>query len=199
MIDAQLTAIAGLAQDFDIRLIIPFLTRLEEFEYWLAWIRQALPDTVPVGAMAETPASVLDISLLLERADFVAIGCNDLMQSLYAADRDQAELRHYLDPYAPVLFRLFLQMSEQAGGEMHRVQLCGVLPQIQGVLPVLLGLGYRDFSVDAPFIPYLADTVRRCTQEDCRSLAERICAARTTEEVLEVLALPKDRHPPFLY
>lgn len=198
VVDTQLGALSELAQDFDLRLLIPFIVRMEEFEYWLDQVRQQLPDAIPVGAMAETPASVLDIAGLLEQADFVAIGCNDLMQGLFAADRDKAELFHYLDPYAPFLYRLFRQMAEQSGEDLHRVRLCGVLSQIQGVLPVLLGLGYRSFSVDAPFIPYLADIVETTTRADCEALAVQVCGASTTREMLEILQLPLDRHPPFL-
>jgi phosphoenolpyruvate-protein kinase (PTS system EI component) len=177
VVEAQLTALADLSNEFPLRVLVPFLVRIEEYEYWLAFIRQRIPDHVPVGAMAETPASLLDVGPLVESADFVAIGCNDLMQGLYAADRDRADLRHYLDPYAPVLFRLFRQVAVQAGEHLHRIQLCGLLPQIQGVFPVLLGLGYRTFSVDTPFIP---------------------CSARTTLEVLKTLGQPGERHVPFL-
>jgi len=198
VIDAQLAALSELSNDFSLRLLIPFLVRVEEYEYWLARIQQLFPGHVPMGAMAETPVSVLDIACLLESADFVAIGCNDLMQGLYAADRDQSELRHYLDPYAPVLFRLFRQVAEQSAEQIQNIQLCGVLAQIKGVLPVLLGLGYRTFSVDAPFIPYLENIVASSTRADCETLAAQVCAARTTEEVLEILQLPTDRHSPFL-
>ena len=199
VIDAQLAAFLDLSNDYNLRLLIPFLTRVEEYEYWLEQIRQQLPDHVPVGAMAETPASVLDIARLLESADFVAIGCNDLMQGLYAADRDQPELRHYLDPYAPVLFRLFRQVAEQSAELIQNIQLCGLLAQIKGVLPVLLGLGYRNFSVDAPFIPYLENIVAGTTRADCETLAAQVCAARTSKEVLDILQLPTGRHSPFLF
>jgi len=198
VIEAQLAALAELSEEFSLRVIVPFVVRLEEFAYWLDRVRAQLPAKVPVGAMAETPASVLDCHNLLSCADFVAIGCNDLMQSVFAADRDVAELRHYLDPYAPVLYRLFRQVAEQAGELLESVQLCGLLPQIQGVLPVLLGLGYRSFSVDAPFIPHLAAVASRLSQAECEALARRVCDARTTQEVLQILHLPGDRHPPFL-
>jgi phosphoenolpyruvate-protein kinase (PTS system EI component) len=197
VIEAQLDALADLSNDFSIRVLIPFLTRLEEYDYWLSLVRKRLPG-LPVGAMAETPAIVLDIGHLLDHADFVAIGCNDLMQSLYAADRDRPELHHYLDPYAPVLFRFFKQVAEQSAEHLELIQLCGVLAQLQGVLPVLLGLGYRTFSVDASFIPYLANIVVNTTRAECETLAEQVCAASSTKEVLEILGLPTDRHPPFL-
>ncbi|TNF97995.1 MAG: phosphoenolpyruvate-protein phosphotransferase, partial [Gammaproteobacteria bacterium] len=196
VIDAQLDALANLSSDYSVRVLVPFITRLEEYDYWSSLVRKRIPN-VSMGAMAETPASVLDIAHLLEQADFVSIGCNDLMQSLYAADRDRSELRYYLDPYAPVLFRLFKQVAEQSAQHLDQVQLCGVLPQIRGVLPVLLGLGYRSFSVDAPFIPYLANTVANTTHDECKALAEQVCATRTTQQVLEILQLPTDSHPPF--
>lgn len=199
VIEAQLAALSELSKTYSLRVIVPFIVRLEEFEYWLAWVREQLPDTISVGAMAETPASVLDIHHLSEVADFIAIGCNDLMQSVFAADRDIAELRHYLDPYAPVLYRLFRQIAEQAGDHLADVQLCGLLPQLQGVLPVLLGLGYRCYSVDAPFIPHLASVASELSQAECEDLAAHVCDAHTTQEVLEVLQLHDDRHPPFLF
>ena len=197
VIEAQLDGLADLSNDFSLRVLIPFLTRLEEYDYWLSLIRKRLPG-LPVGAMAETPAIVLDIAHLLDHADFVAIGCNDLMQSLYAADRDRPELHSYLDPYAPVLFRFFKQVAEQSGEQLEHIQLCGVLPQIQGVLRVLLGLGYRTFSVDASFIPHLANIVVNTSCAECDALAEQVCAASTTKEVLEILGLPTNRPPPYI-
>jgi phosphoenolpyruvate-protein kinase (PTS system EI component) len=198
VIEAQLEVLAELTITFSIRVLLPFLVRLEEYDYWLHLIRPRLPATVPIGAMAETPAMVLDIGHLLDHADFVAIGCNDLMQSVFAADRDQPELRHYLDPYAPLLYRLFSQVAEQAGERLNQVHLCGVLAQMQGVLPVLLGLGYRNFSVDAPFIPYLARRISTISKTDCEILASQVVAANTTQQVLELLQLATDRHAPFL-
>ena len=198
VVQAQVLALAMLADEFPLRVLLPYLVRLEEFDYWLQVVRRWLPGTVAVGAMAETLAMVLDIEHVLADADFVAIGCNDLMQNIYMADRDQANLRDYLDPYAPVLFRLFRQVAEAAGEQIDRVLLCGVLPQIQGVMPVMLGLGYRHFSVDAPFIPHLANAISTLTATECRALSRQVCDARETIEVVEILQVATDRHAPFI-
>lgn len=199
VIEAQVEALAELSNEYPLRVLVPFLVRLEEFDYWRDVIRKHLPADVPIGAMAETPAMALDIANVLHDADFVAIGCNDLMQSIYVADRDQSDLRHYLDPYAPMLFRLFRQIAEEAGDQLNRIQLCGVLSQIQGVLPVLLGMGYRTFSVDVPFIPHLASRVSTLTGPECNALARQVCDAKKTADVLEVLQLSTNRHAPFCY
>ena len=198
IIAAQLEVLAELSDTFSIRVLLPYLARVEEYDYWLHLIRPRLPAAVAIGAMAETPAMVLDIGHLVTHADFVGIGCNDLMQSLFAADRDQPELRHYLDPYAPLLYRLFSQVAEQAGEDLNQVYLCGVLPQMPGVLPVLLGLGYRNFSVDAPFISHLAKRISTISKVDCEKLASQVVAADISQQVLKLLQLATDRHAPFL-
>ncbi|KPJ93724.1 MAG: phosphoenolpyruvate-protein phosphotransferase, partial [Gammaproteobacteria bacterium SG8_15] len=172
-----------------IRLLIPYLVRLEELRYWRGWIEEKLSRTVEIGAMAETPASVLDIRNWFDDADFVAIGCNDLMQCLFAADRDRPELRNYLDPYAPLLHRLLDDTAQAVGENINKVQLCGVLSQLPGILPLLLGLGYRTFSVDAHIIPYLAKTVTDTNLQDAENMATAVCAAKETREVLEILQI----------
>lgn len=198
VVKAQLEAINRLANDFNMRVLIPYLVRHEELNNWLELIRKEIPQTVPIGAMAETPASVLDIKALLESADFVAIGCNDLMQCLFAADRDRAELRYYLDPYAPLLFNFFKQIADAASVNLENVQLCGILSQLQGVMPVLMGLGYRVFSVDAQFIPYLARIVSTTVIVEAETLASEICTASSTQQVLEILRLPTNRDVPYI-
>jgi phosphoenolpyruvate-protein kinase (PTS system EI component) len=192
---AQLAAVADLDENFALRLLIPYLTRLEELHYWLDTLDRHLSRSLPTGAMIETPAAALDIDNWLAVSDFVAVGCNDLMQCLFAADRDRADTGNYLDPCAPLLFRFFRQMAEAAAGDLQRVQLCGLLPQLPGVLPVLLGLGFRSFSVDAALLPYLAQTLQEQTISGMQALANAVCAARTSAEVTAINCCAR---PPFL-
>ena len=184
---AQLQALAQLPADYDLRLLIPYLSRYEELLHWRGRIRHQLGRALPVGAMIETPSGALDIGLWLDAVDFVAVGCNDLMQCIFAADRDQPALRNYLDPYAPLLYRLFAQMAKAIDGRMHRVQLCGLLPQLQGVLPALLGLGYQAFSVEATLIPHLSRVIRRTEIDAAASLVHSVCAANTSGQVKQLL------------
>ena len=198
VLHAQLAALDSLDPSCDIRLLIPYLVRLEELQYWSGYVRRRLSRPLSLGAMVETPAGALDLVNWLDSVDFVALGCNDLMQCLFAADRDRAELRHYLDPYAPLLFRFFHQLAEAAATRLERVQLCGLLSQLPGVLPVLLGLGYRAFSVDVSLIPYLARSVETTSIEAARVLAQQVCAARTSREVADLLGVPAQAGQPFL-
>ena len=198
VLHAQLAALDSLDPHCDIRLLIPYLVRLEELEYWSDYLRRRLSRRLALGAMVETPAGALDLVNWFDSADFVALGCNDLMQCLFAADRDRAELRHYLDPYAPLLFRFSRQVAQAAAERLERVQLCGLLSQLPGVLPVLLGLGYRAFSVDVSLIPHLARSVESTSMSAARALAEQVCAARESRQVMALLGVPEQGEWPFL-
>ena len=185
---AQLAAIDALADAFDLRVLLPYVSDRDELLRWHAEVRECMDHTVPVGAMAETPAACLQIGSWLEVADFVSIGCNDLMQCLFGADRDRPELRPYLDPHAPPLFRFLQQVAADAQGQLARVQLCGVLPQLPGILPVLLGLGFRVFSVEPAMLPFLWQRIANTSIDNARTLADKVCAAQDAGAVRELLA-----------
>jgi phosphoenolpyruvate-protein kinase (PTS system EI component) len=122
-----------------------------------------------------------------EVADFVSIGCNDLMQCLFAADRDLAEVGRYLDPYSPELFRFLNLASETAGDNIDSVQLCGLLPQLPAVLPVLLGMGFRAFSVTPVMVPHLAKIAGEVSLSLAEDLARQVCMAKNTAQVRGLL------------
>lgn len=188
-IEAQLQAVASLASHWPLAVLLPFVTLPEEGARWRDWVTQRLPPSMPVGAMAETPAAVLAIDGLLREMDFVGIGCNDLLQGLFETDRDLPEVRSLLDPYAPSVYRLLHLAAEAAGAHRARVQLCGLLSQLPGVLPVLIGLGYRVFSVEPLLLPWLDQHVRGVDTAWAKALATRVCEAANGTEVRERMGL----------
>lgn len=191
---AEIAAAAGLAAQHPLRLLIPYLTTPEEFDHWRAEIETRLAAAaaapLPVGAMVETPALALMLDRLLERADFASVGLSDLMQCLFAADRDLPDLGDYLDPYAPALYRFLRGMAAAAGDHLDRVQLCGVLPWMPGVLPVLLGLGFRAFAVNPRLIPELARRTALISIPTAADLAAAVCSAGDAATVRALLLPP---------
>jgi phosphoenolpyruvate-protein kinase (PTS system EI component) len=183
----QLTALAKLSEHYPIEVLIPFIGRRDELIRWIEFVRRDLPGSVPVGAMAETPAAVLDLANWGDLVDFFSIGTNDLIQYYFGADRDEPTLSNMLDPYDPALFRLLQQVVDFAGEYRDGIRLCGVLPRLSGVLPVLVGLGFRHFSVDPIWIPYLAQALYSQSLSDVKALARRACLCRDSKEVGKTL------------
>jgi phosphoenolpyruvate-protein kinase (PTS system EI component) len=184
---AQLNAIDQLSDRFDIRVLIPYLGSLAELCEWCERIRDQLHRPLPIGAMAETPATALQVAEWLQQVDFVALGCNDLMQCLFGADRSRTELSPYLDPYAPALYRFLRLVAESVPEQRDRLQLCGVLPQLPGILPLLLGLGFRVFSVEASSLDYLRRTIAGTSLAQARELVSRVCRAHDSAQVRALL------------
>ncbi|MET0118970.1 MAG: putative PEP-binding protein [Sedimenticola sp.] len=185
VVSAQLDGLARSTATQRVKLLVPYITTLEEMRQLKEWIGSRLD--LPIGAMIETPAAALDIAGHLEIADFAALGTNDLMQCLFAADRDDPALQHYLDPYSPMLYRFLAQIAGEAGEKLPLLQVCGLLSHLPGVLPVMMGLGFRNFSVGAPYIPYLAMTVRATNTSEACALAEDVCRLKERSAVRALL------------
>ncbi len=185
VLQAQLQALCCLAERYDLRVLVPNVANAGEAQRLRAEIARFLPAHLPIGMMAETPAAALGLATW--PADFLALGCNDLMQCLFGADRDDPRLSSYLDPYAPVLYRFLRVVAERAGARCGTIQVCGLLPQIPGMLPLLLGLGFRLFSVEPMIIPYLARAVSGTRTDRAATLAARVTEAASSAEVRRLL------------
>jgi phosphoenolpyruvate-protein kinase (PTS system EI component) len=190
VVDAQLQALGPLSRRFKFDILVPNVDSVEQFQQQRASINAVLSDPgVSVGAMLETAAAALAVDRFLAAADLVGFGLNDIMQSMFGADRDLPAVRAHLDPYAPALYRFLHLIADLAGTGVNRTQLCGILPQLPGVLPVLLGLGFRTFSVDVAHAPYLARTVATRSSVKDRDLADAVCAAASSHAVADVLGV----------
>jgi phosphoenolpyruvate-protein kinase (PTS system EI component) len=189
LMQAEVDALGRIASGLDLSILVPFVTDVLELRRWREVILERLPAPMPVGAMAETPAAVLALPDLLEEGGFAGIGCNDLLQCLFAADRDLPAVAGLVDPYAPAVFRFLSLAADAASGMLDRVQICGLLPQLPGVLPVLIGLGFRAFSVEPLLIPRLARKLGGVDIAQTQSLARAVCAAGEPRTVRRLLGL----------
>lgn len=92
-----------------------------------------------------------------------------------AALGEEDLLAQLLQQGQPHLFRKQSDLLRHGGlGDM---QLCELLPRIDGILLLLLGLGYSAFSVESTLIPSLAASVHRTDAFAAAALAATVCAA----------------------
>lgn len=197
LVSAQAAALANVSRDHPLRVLVPYVASPEEFRHWRNRLRAWLPDRVPIGPMVETPAAALAMPEWQGTADFVSVGCNDLMQCLFGADRDIPDVAGYLDPYAPTLLRFFDLIARAAGDEgMARLQLCGLLMQMPGVLPLLLGLGFRRFSMAPRLIPAMSRVLARTRLAEAEQLAATVLAAGDSGSVRDLLGMSPESRPP---
>ncbi|HID49678.1 MAG TPA: hypothetical protein EYP40_08750 [Chromatiales bacterium] len=192
VVQAQLQALAGLPSRRGLGVIWPAGDTLAGYQAGGAQQLANLPDRLVRGVMIETVMEALAIDRWLQAVDFVALGGNDLLQGLCGAERDEPRFRHILDPCQPALFRFYREVARQAGTALERVQLCGLLPQVEGLLPVLIGLGYRNFSVEPAMIPLMAQRLQSLALPACHQLATDVCRAPDRGVVRRLLGLEPD-------
>jgi phosphoenolpyruvate-protein phosphotransferase (PTS system enzyme I) len=132
------------------------------------------------GAMVEIPAAALRAADLLEHADFLSIGTNDLAQYTLAADRMAGDLADLLDPWQPALLDLIRMTAEAGLAAGKSVGVCGEAAAAPALAPVLVGLGITSLSMSASAVADVRDALAAVTLAECRELARKALAGQRT-------------------
>ena len=130
------------------------------------------------GVMVEIPAAALRAADLLEHADFLSIGTNDLAQYTLAADRMAGELADLLDPWQPALLDLIRMTAEAGSAAGKSVGVCGEAAASPTLAPVLVGLGVTSLSMSASAVADVRDALAALTLAECREMAGNALAGR---------------------
>jgi len=194
---AQLRALLRAAAHGSLRIMFPFVTGVEELRAARTAVAQAanalrtrglgVPD-VPIGIMIEVPSAALTIDLLAGEADFVSIGTNDLIQYTLAVDRTDDRVSRMYEPLHPAILRVLRQVAKGAGRRGVPVSVCGEMAADPVLVPLLTGLGLREFSMTPAAIPVAKQVVRGIRLSDTVRLASRALKAATAADVEKVLA-----------
>jgi phosphotransferase system enzyme I (PtsI) len=163
LLTTQLRALLRLSQDFDLRILVPMVTLLEDFQrvqqlFYMTADKLVARKLPPLGAMVETPAAALCAEELANAADFLSIGTNDLTQYTMVADREEPSVDgYYLEDH--VAIQRLICMVMLAAGPLP-VTLCGELANRTDKLSMLLQTGLRSLSVAPPLIPTVKAAIR---------------------------------------
>jgi phosphotransferase system enzyme I (PtsI) len=190
----QIRAILRAAAHARVKLMIPLVTSVEEVEQTRDLVEKEARSlrragaeaaaSVPLGVMVETPAAAVLVDRLVEVADFLSVGSNDLTQYTLAVDRSNARLASRFDPHHPAVLRLLRDVAAVGAAAGREVSLCGEMASDPVSAFLLLGLGYRVLSVAAPSLPLVKWLVRDVAAGDAAAAAQAALAARTSGEGL---------------
>lgn len=158
----QLRALIHAAAGRELRLMFPMIADISEFraarnlldlELARAGRRgDALPSAVKVGTMLEVPSLMFQLPVLLEEADFLSVGSNDLMQFLFARDRGNPRLADRYDELSPAFLQALKWVVDQCDQANVPVSLCGEMAGRPLPAMALIGLGFRTLSMNVTMI-----------------------------------------------
>lgn len=191
----QLAAILMASSHGACSIMFPMVSDIEEVRTIRAIItevqeeldRDGLPydRAIRLGIMIELPAAVQIADILIREVDFFSIGTNDLIQYTLAADRNNPKVKKYFDPYHPAVLCSIKRVVDAAQKAGKGVSLCGEMAAEPMNALLLLGMGITEFSLSAPAIPVVKQTLCKASAGQARKIAQ---AALTMESGAAVRA-----------
>jgi phosphotransferase system enzyme I (PtsP) len=191
----QVEAILMASVHGPVRMLLPMVTNLEELSCCRSMIQECTDrlvaegwsiTNVPLGVMIEVPAAIAIAEHFAKEADFFALGTNDLIQYLLAADRGNANVREYYDPFHPAVLDAIAKLVAVARARDRELCICGEMASDPACLALLVGLGLREFSVAAPTIPKLKEQLAGLRLETLENLSKQALELGAGREIREL-------------
>ncbi|KVE97859.1 phosphoenolpyruvate--protein phosphotransferase [Burkholderia vietnamiensis] len=188
LLDDQLQGLLAVKPFGAVRILLPMVTDTGELVRLRARIdefarAQGRTEPIEVGVMIEVPSAALLADQLARHADFLSIGTNDLTQYTLAMDRCQADLAAQSDGLHPAVLRLIDIAVRGAAKHGKWVGVCGALGGDPLAVPILVGLGVTELSVDPVAVPGIKARVRRLDYQLCRQRAQDLLALDSAQAV----------------
>lgn len=176
-----------------VKMLFPMISGVEEIRACKAVVEEACQNLrkegvpfvadVPLGMMVEVPAAVQLADWLAREVDFFALGTNDLIQYLLAADRNNPLVNRYYDPLHPAVLQVLHNVARIAQKQGKGLCLCGEMANDPLNLLALIGMGIREFSMAAPFIPRMKMMLSRISSLEAEKMGKRILKMGESSEI----------------
>ena len=140
-----------------------------------------------IGTMIEIPRAIIISDLLGKECDFFSIGTNDLIQYTVAVERGNEKISNLYSKYHPAVIRLIKSSIDGAHKAGIFCGMCGEAASDELLIPLLVGLGLDEFSMNPNKILNSRKIVNMLDKKECEKLAEEILKLGTTSEVEEKL------------
>ena len=195
----QLRALLRASVFGNIKIMFPMICTVEELRQAkeiLEEVKNELTiDNIPynphiqVGMMIETPSAAIMSDLFAKEVDFFSIGTNDLIQYTMAVDRMNSKVSYLYNPYIPSILRTIKNIVDNAHKENIWVGMCGNLAGDSELIPILIGIGLDELSMDPSDILQARELVNNTSKELMEKIVKEIVNMATADEIKEYIKL----------
>jgi phosphotransferase system enzyme I (PtsI) len=197
----QLRAILRASAFGKVKLMMPMISGLEEIKHTKRLLLKEMKDlensdipydaNLEIGVMIEIPSAVIVIDAILREVDFISVGTNDLIQYTLAVDRSNELVSRYYEALHPAILHSLEKIVNAADRSGKEVSICGEMAGDVKYTELLVGLGYRNLSMSAFFIPQVKKALRAINIGDAQKLAQE---ALQLSEIRKIRKLINHRH-----
>ncbi|MBW1994701.1 MAG: phosphoenolpyruvate--protein phosphotransferase [Deltaproteobacteria bacterium] len=142
---------------------------------------------IEVGILIEVPSAVVMAAEMAELVDFFSIGTNDLIQYALAIDRGNRQVAHMYHPLNPAILRMLKHVADVAKDKGLRIAMCGEMAGDPFHVPILLGLGINELSMNPQSIPSIKTMIRSLRIIDTLELTKEALKKATAKEIADLV------------
>ncbi len=193
----QLKAIFRAAAFGNIKLLIPMISCIEEIIQVKQVINKAVLELehedkifnkdIPLGAMIEIPSAVMMAEHIADHVDFFSIGTNDLIQYSMAIDRRNRQVAHLYQALNPAVLKMIKMTHDAAKKKKIDLVMCGEMAGDPVNIPVLVGMGLTEFSMNSVSIPAVKKLVRNLDTRKARKVFKKIMLMDNVQQIMDII------------
>ena len=194
----QLRAIIRASAYGKVKILFPMISSIEEIRQVrelfditkLELRKEGIPfdERIPFGVMIEVPSVAIIVDQLIKELDFLSIGTNDLIQYTLAVDRDNDQVNSLYQPLNPAVLRLIQTVIEVAKKANKPVTLCGEMAGNPVYIPLLVGMGLADLSMNPGSLLEVKKIVRSIEYNRWKQIAKTALSLPSIEEISQLLS-----------
>jgi phosphotransferase system enzyme I (PtsI) len=192
MFRTQLRAILRASYRKNVKLMFPMISTVEE----IIWARKItneakeelknegkdFDDNIELGIMIEVPSAAINSERLAKHADFFSVGTNDLVQYTLAVDRIGEQVAYLYNPVDLAVLKMLKLINESSKRKNIPASICGEMAGEPLYTMILLGLGFRSFSMAATYMYPVKRIIRSVTIKECEELVDTLMDIETTSD-----------------
>jgi phosphotransferase system enzyme I (PtsP) len=189
----QLRAFLRAGANADTRIMFPLISSVDDFVAARDIAHECMDElesaglefnrNTQLGVMMELPSAVEVVDELAVEADFLSIGSNDLIQYMLAVDRTNEQVSNFYLAHHPAILRSINRIVSSALKHGKEISICGDLSSDARMLPFLLGVGIKKFSIDVINTPAVQRLVHSYTLEEAEEIASSMLAMGRISEI----------------
>lgn len=189
----QLRAILRASNYGNLAIMLPMISSIEELRESKKIIQEVkeelkekqIPfnEDIEIGIMIEIPSAALMAEELAKECDFFSIGTNDLIQYTIAVERGNEKVANLYTHFHPAVIRLIKSAIDGAHKNNILCGMCGEAAGDTSFIPLLIGLGLDEFSMNANKVLQARKLIRDLNFQDCKKLADEVLKLNSIEEI----------------
>jgi phosphotransferase system enzyme I (PtsP) len=205
LLRAQIRALLKAAAGSPLRIMFPMVATCDEFvrakaivdreTAYLSRHGHPLPSDLKLGVMLEVPSLLFQIEEICAQADFISVGSNDLMQFLFAIDRENRMVANRFDALSAPSLRALKLIIDAASSGGCPVTVCGEIGGRPLEALALIALGYRSLSMSPTSVGPVKAMLLELDAGQARAfLLDELGRSGTIETLRPQLAAFAERH-----